>query len=373
MAADDKDDVHGERAFGSEDYMLRQIPLAAILFALGSVALLWPLEFSWPKYLTGAALALGSVGYIVFASIRAFVPGPPRLVLSKDGIRQRLSHGRILHIPWDEVQGVIYFDHRLMNVRGFWQTVRDVPAVLVSPAFYERVMPHQPFMRRPLNWGHFAEPRDGAMLVLFRHDYLGTQRRDLREAIETRWRAFSRHPNAGRPQHEARPVRLVPDWLLPWIAPAVLLIAVLPPAYFIWKPPELSDALRAYYLGDLLDQGGVTARMPDGRITRLLRMDVAGAETPRCDLVTVREAWRFWMPWIAGATCTAGLSLRSGGRAMAAFRLVTETDTVEYELGKFTEQSWIVAKPMGVEEAEVHLCGLGHCGPGTQGNGSGTQ
>jgi hypothetical protein len=373
VVADDGDDIHRERAFGSERYILRQIPLVAILFALGSVALVWPSEFEWQGHLIGAALALASFAYIVFACIRAFVPGPPRLVLAKDGIRQRLSHGRILNIPWDEVQGVLTVDQRLMNVRGFWQTVRDVPAVAVSPAFYERVMPQQPFMRRPLNWGHFAEPRDGTVLVLFRHDFLGTRSQDLREAIETRWRAFSRHPNAGRPQHEVRPVRWVPDWLLPWIVPAVVLFAVLPPAYFIWRPPELSGALRAYYLGELLDKGGVTARMPDGRMTRLLRMDVAGAETPRCDLVTVREAWRFWMPWITGATCTAGLSLRSGERAMAAFRLVTETETVEYELGKFTEGSWIVAKPMGVEEAEALLCGLGHCGPGTQGSGPTTQ
>jgi hypothetical protein len=199
VVADDGDDIHRERAFGSERYILRQIPLVAILFALGSVALVWPSEFEWQGHLIGAALALASFAYIVFACIRAFVPGPPRLVLAKDGIRQRLSHGRILNIPWDEVQGVLTVDQRLMNVRGFWQTVRDVPAVAVSPAFYERVMPQQPFMRRPLNWGHFAEPRNGTMLVLFRHDFLGTRSQDLREAIETRWRAFSRHPNAGRP------------------------------------------------------------------------------------------------------------------------------------------------------------------------------
>jgi hypothetical protein len=373
VVAGDKDDIHRERAFGSEQYMLRQIPLAAILFVLGIATLVWPSEFQWQGHLIGAALALASLAYIVFACFRAFVPGPPRLVLSRDGIRQRLSHGRILHIPWDEVQGVIYVDHRLMNVRGFWQTVRDVPAVLVSPAFYERVMPHQPFMRRSLNWGHFAEPRNGAMLVLFRHDYLGTRPRDLREALETRWRAFSRHPNAARPQHETRPVRLVPDWLLPWVAPAVVLIAVLPAVYFIWWPPALSDALRASYLGDLLDKGGVTARMPDGRMTRLLRMDVAGAETPRCDPVTVREAGRFWVARITGANCTAGLDLRSGERAVAAFRLVTETETVEYELGKFMEQSWLVAAPLGIEEADALLCGLGHCGPGTLGAGQASQ
>jgi hypothetical protein len=282
-------------------------------------------------------------------------------VLSPDGIRQRLSHGRILHIPWDEVQGVVSVDQTVMNVLGFYQTILNVPAVVVSEAFYDRVMPLQPWSRRPLNWGHFAEARKGTVRVLFRPAFLGTRGRDLRHAIETRWRAFSRHPNAKLPSREDESrARVLPMWMARWALPVILVLSALFPLYLILSPTELTEATRSAYLDDLLDKGGVTARLADGRMALLRRGDVATVSIPECEQTRSTS----WMPsHVTAASCSAGLTLPSGERAVAIFRLATETQTVEYQLGKFREQSYLVTAPLSLEEADAASCRLGHCGP----------
>jgi hypothetical protein len=120
------------------------------------------------------------------------------------------------------------------------------------------------------------------------------------------------------------------------------------------------------YLGDLLDKGGVMARLPDGRMALLYRGDVREAGIPECDLETARNPKSFWPPvLVTSASCTARLTLPSRAQAMAVFRLVTETQTVEYAYGKFREQSWLVRAPLSLEEADALLCRLGHCGPDT--------
>jgi hypothetical protein len=309
---------------------------------------------------------LASFAYIVFALWRRYVaPGPPRLVLSPDGIHQRLSHGRILHIPWDEVQGVVSVDQRLINIAGLPQTILAVPAVVVSDRFYDGAMPQQPWLKRPLTWGHFAERGNGGVRILFRPAFLGTRGRDLREAIETRWRAFSRHPNAKLPPCEDEPgaADLAPSWVRRWTPAALLLLAALPALYFTLSA-QLSEETRSSYLDQLLDREGVAARLADGRVVRLRRSEVAAAEIPDCPETTRSKSW---IPsYVATASCTAVLTLPSGERATAVFRLVTQTQTVEYQLGKFREQVARVVAPLSLEEADALLCRLGHCGPGAR-------
>jgi hypothetical protein len=365
VVADDTDDVHQTRAYGSERFLMRYVPIAALLLLLG---LFVGPPRNWPLMGPPVRLALtvGSFAYIVFACWRRFVaPGRPRLVLSTQGIDQRLSHGHILHIPWHEVQDVVSIDHTVVTIRGFRHTTRDVPAVVVSAAFYAREMPHKPWLRRPLNWGHFAEAENETVKIVFRHDYLGTRAPDLRQAIETRWRAFSRHPNAKLPPSpESIGVRRR-SWLPRWVFPAVLLLCALPALYIIWTDvlvEEMSDGTRSYYLGDLLDKTGVTARLADGQMARLRRADVAQVGIPRCE--TTRDRSRTWFRLeITAAVCTAPISLPSGARAVAVFRLVTETQTVEYKLGAFREDHFRVTAPLSLEEADALLCRLGHCGP----------
>jgi hypothetical protein len=367
--ADDKNDVHQTLAYGSERYMIRHVPPVALLLLLGIATQVWPAVYHKPMSIfVGFLLAAASFAYIAFACFRYFIePGRPRLVLSTDGIRQRLSHGRILHIPWDEVQGVVSVDHAFMTIAGMVHTMRDVPAIVVSTAFYDRVMPHQPFLRRPLNWGHFAQGNNGAVRILFPYDYLGTRAQDLRQAIETRWRAFSRHPNAKLPQREEpRRKGLLPPWLVDRAPLIILALFMLIPIYFLWRPAEFSEGSRSGYLGDLLDKSGVTARLADGRMDLLRRWDIGQASIPQCDVQTTREAARLWTAYVSGATCTAHLTLLSGARAVAVFRIGLHTYTTEYQLGKFREQSALVAVPLSLEEADTLLCGRGHCGPGSR-------
>jgi len=365
--ADDKDEVYQTRSYGSERYLIRHVPLAALLFGIG---VLFSSPPTWP--LMGppmrVAITIASFAYIVFACWRRFVaPGRPRLVLSTQGIDQRLSHGHILHIPWHEVQDVVSIDHQVLNVVGVWHSTGDVPAVVVSRAFYERVMPRKPWLRRSLNWGHFAKPGNGTVQILLRFDYLGTRAQDLRQAIETRWRAFSRHPNAKLPPSaESLGVRRR-SWLPRWALPSILLLCAAAALYFIWAfvlVEEWSEGTRSYYLGELLDKGGVTARLADGRMTRLRRGNVSEVGVPQCELT--RDRSRTWFRLqVTAATCTAQLTLPSGPRAVAVFRLVTETQTVEYKLGAFREDQFHVVAPLSLEEADALLCQLGHCGPDT--------
>jgi hypothetical protein len=366
LVVDDKDDVRRTLKYGSERFLIGQIPLVAIPLLLGLTTQVWPSVFPWQGRYLGAALALASAAFILFALFRRFIaPGAPRLVLSPDGIHQRLSHGRILHIPWDEVQAVVSVDQRVMNIAVLVQTILKVPAVVVSKEFYERAMPVQPWLRRPLNWGHFAESGNGGVRILFRAAFLGTRSADLRQAIEARWRAFSRHPNAKLPPRADEPsaADVVPSWLRRWLPAALMLLAALPAFYFTFSA-ELSEGSRSTYLAELLDKGGVAARLADGRMVRLHRSDVAAVGIPECPETTRSESW---IPSPAAtASCTAVLTLPSRERAMAVFRLVSRTETVEYRYGKFRQQSWLVTAPLSLEEADALLCRLGHCGAGTQ-------
>jgi hypothetical protein len=363
---DDKHDVHRTLKYGSERFLIGQIPLAAIFLMLGIATLLWPSDVTWQGQFVGAALAMASFAFIVLALFRRYVaPGPPRLVLSPDGIHQRLSHNRTLHIPWDEVQSVVSVDHRLVNIAGYVQTILKVPAVVVSRAFYDSVMPIQAWMRQPLNWGHFAESDNGVVRILFRPAFLGTRGTELRQAIESRWRAFSRHPAAKLPPRVDEPsaAEMAPSWLRRWMPALLVALAALPAFYFVFSA-ELPEGTRSWHLGEALDKHGVPARLTDGRMVRLRRNDVAAIGIPECPDTTRSKSW---IPAsVATASCTADIILPTGERAIAAFRLVTETQTIEYRYGKFREQSALVAAPLTLEEADAQLCRLGHCGPGTR-------
>ena len=363
--ADAKDDVQQVLKYGSGRYVFRQIPWGAAGLLLGLATQIWPAIFPWLGQMFGAVLAMASFGFIAFALFRRFVePGKPRLVLAPDGIFQRLSHGRILHIPWDEVQDVKSVTQTLVNISALVQTILNVPAVVVSEKFYDSVMPVQPWHKRPLNWGHFAEGGGGKVRVLFRPAFLGTTGKELRAAIESRWRAFSRHPNAQLPprEDELGPEHAIPSWVRRLTPLAFFLLAALPSLYFILTPKELSAGMRSGYLADLLDRTGVPARLADGRIARLRRSDLSAIAVPECPETTRSETW---IPsYIAAATCIAELTLPSGERATAVFRLGTKTYTTEYQLGSFREERAIVTLPLSAEEADALLCRLGHCAPG---------
>src|SRR5262245_44183509 len=135
VVTNDTNDVERTLAYGSERYIFRHIPPVALVLLLGLAMLLWPGGSSpTASVYVGFLLFAAGFGYIVFACLRYFEPGPPRLALSPDGIRQRLSHGRTLHVPWDEVQGVVSVDHTFMSIASIVHTIRDVPAVVVSEA-----------------------------------------------------------------------------------------------------------------------------------------------------------------------------------------------------------------------------------------------
>lgn len=365
VIADDKDDVQRTLKYGSERYVFGQVPLVAILLLLSVATQVWPSVFPWEAQMLGAVVALACFGFIAFALFRRFVePGRPRLVLAPDGIFQRLSHGRILHIPWDEVQDVKSVTQRLVNISGFVQTILNVPAVVVPKKFYGSVMPLPPWHKRPLNWGHFAEGGNGIVRILFRPAYLGTTGKELRAAIESRWRAFSRHPNAKLPpvEDELGPEHAIPSLVRRLAPAAVIVLAALPALFFILLPEKLSEGTRASYLDDHLDKTGVPARLADGSMKRLRRSEIAKAGVPQCPETTRSETW---IPaYIAAASCIADLALPSGQRATAVFRLGTKSYKVEYTPGSFRDEKAVVPVSLSLEEADALLCKLGHCGPG---------
>jgi hypothetical protein len=363
---EDKHDVQRTLKYGSERFLVSQIPLVAVFLVLGIATQLWPSLVPWQGHVIGAALAMASFAFIMFALFRRFVaPGAPRLVLSPDGIHQRLSHNITLHIPWDEVQNVVSADQRLVNISGFVQTILKAPAVVVSKAFYDGVMPTQPWMRRPFNWGHFAEGDNREVRILFRPAFLGTQGTELRRAIESRWRAFSRHPAAKLPPSADEPSAawVAPSWLRRW-TPAIIVGLAALPAFYVLFSAKLPEETRSWHLGQLLDKGRAQARLADGSMVHLRRSDIATVGVPECPDITRSKSW---IPSsIATASCTAQISLRSGEPAIAVFRLVTETQTVEYSYGKVRQQSALVAAEFTLEEADALLCRLGHCGPGSR-------
>lgn len=371
--AGDARSIFATLSFGREKYFLRQVPKVGPLGLLGAL-LLYRLHgdpsSEFGPYLAAYILIIVGVGFTVFSVWRWINPAKPLLVLSPTGIRNSHPVGLNLTIPWGEILGVDSIDIRIWH-RGFYTTHRDVTVVLVSERFYRsRVRPDR-YWHRGEAWKYDFIPKNGIVQVALFHDVLSIPAAVLREAVEQRWRAFSRHPNAKLP-----PVRHVPSrprFLTPGRkrAVAVIIAALALPLIWYWQwvyawlGHDVPEGSAQAYIGQQLDRRSVPARTLDGRMIALRRWDVSSVGSAKCfkDIARLPQSESWTPAYDTTVYCVADLALTSGATATGIIKLVVQTFDMEAQLGKITQGRAIVPASFALEDAERQLCALRSCGP----------
>lgn len=382
-------DVQKPLAFGYDGYFVKQVPFAAGLAALG-VLIFFLVEGEGSRdreaMFAASILIAAGLGFIAYAYYRRAHPHQPVLRLTSSGVRYRIPGVKEVFIPWLDVQSVESIDYSGFNWLGPVRIrFRDITAIAVSKRFYDSQINVGSLFWRGPGWEYLFVPKGDAVQITLHHDMMGLAADELRAAVETRWRAFSDHPNAKLPPVPRKPRApgLLPEWArsrgAKLCAVIALLLLVLPALYFwqwgmAWKSFSLSEGSRQAYLGQLLDQAGVTSRLEDGRVVRLRRDEIVDAADPDCVREIVRDpaGTSFTPAYIASATCTALLKRVSGGHAMAIFKLVIVDASWEDYSGKRHPGSAIATKQLTLEEADAVLCARGYCGQGEGAAGKGT-
>lgn len=187
---DDAEDVHRTLTFSDRKLARQWLWLGIPLLVLGpAIAALHPPRLaSYDGAMLAITLILG-IGITGFALARTIWPGPPLLVLSPQGLRQRIPWVKEVMIPWREVLGVDTVDIAA-RFRGQRVVFPRVTVVLVSRAFYDRHIHVGSWLLRGPGWDANYVLKDALAQVALHHDMLPATAEELRRAVETRWRAF---------------------------------------------------------------------------------------------------------------------------------------------------------------------------------------
>jgi hypothetical protein len=190
MPIENADDVQRTLSFTTQKVVVGSLPLALGLLLLGLVAARFTDRDGAIAGWLLIVFSLVGIGFIVW---RRTTPGPPMLVLSPDGIDLRIIGVKVVRIPWREIRAIDSGD----VVGSVWLsrgptsiTFKDVTSVLVSRSFYEaHIHVDSWFMRGP-GWDANFQPHDEVAKVIIHHEPLSLDPKELRAAIEARWRAF---------------------------------------------------------------------------------------------------------------------------------------------------------------------------------------
>jgi hypothetical protein len=156
-----------------------------------------------PKVTIGAAAAIVvGIGIVALSLLRRFRRGKPVYVLSPAGVHYRGLGMKEIVIPWHEVKGVDTIDstwRHWMTRHPHDMTSRGVTVVLVSKPFYDAHIHRGLFMRGPYWYETKFIPKGDLIQCALHSEIVSVAPRDLREAVEARWRAFRDQPGVVRP------------------------------------------------------------------------------------------------------------------------------------------------------------------------------
>ncbi len=368
-------DVRKTRTFGIENYLFKQVPTAigALLLGIFVLALSRGGGSEADKGLfLGIPLIAGSIIYIAYAFHRRAMPKKPLMELSSDGILYRIAQDKEFRIPWNEVQGLGLIDIDL----GRGGKLRNIMIACVSQDFFDANVPVKSWWKRGPGWRHNFIPKGDVVQIVFHHDVMSVPAEELWNEIETRWRVLSGHPNA--PILPAPRVPKTVTWFGGWTPPPTVrraglaVLAVLAPlAIYFWhwpvvwfSSPDVPDGSASFYLQNLLDRGGVQARVEGNGIAILRGSDLSQAGPASCTTEITRDANRSALlpPYFAGTTlCTARLATTAGTSAVAIFKLVVETTQSPDWEGKMQEYRSLAPASLDEKAADAALCRLGYC------------
>jgi hypothetical protein len=194
------DDVNRVLTFGREKLAQKQLLFAAIAAGVGIIGVLVADDDAQLNYVAWGLIVFG-VGFAGWEFSKTTGKQKPLLVLSPEGLYVHIEGAKEFTIPWSEVRGV-----DAITIEGFRGAVFDnVTVVLVSQAFYDRVIHVDSFFRRGPGWDQYFIPRDGMVQVALHHAFLPVKAEDLLAAVEARYRAFGQPAAAGSGPRPAAP------------------------------------------------------------------------------------------------------------------------------------------------------------------------
>jgi hypothetical protein len=174
------------------------------LFAIAQPGLPPPLET-----LGAAAAIVVGIGIVVLSLWRRFNRGKPVYVLSPTGVHYRGPGMKDIVIPWHEIKGVDTIDitwWHWLAYRSQQLTSRGVIVVLVSKPFYDaHIHIGSLFWRGPYWYETKFIPKGDLVQCALHSDTVSVAPRELREAVEARWRAFRDQPAPARPTGSSVP------------------------------------------------------------------------------------------------------------------------------------------------------------------------
>lgn len=197
-------DLHRTLEYRATTSVARLLPTGLLLIFIGLALLVLADANDKPSsrghYLFIAlAVALG-IGVIAVALRARNWPGKPVFTLSPAGIGHRWV--RQVLIPWHEVQAIETADivtklFNPMSLISGSQTLLyrtslypNVTVIVVSRQFYESVLHVNSFWLRGPGWkGNFILYGDTVQVALH-HELVAADRKQLRQAVTTRWLAF---------------------------------------------------------------------------------------------------------------------------------------------------------------------------------------
>jgi hypothetical protein len=188
--------------------IVRLLPTGLLLIFLGLLILALVVdadrEAVWTYLGVGLCIVLGA-GLSAFTLWRRWNQGKPIFTLSPDGIHYRIPFIKQVLIPWREIQGVDTIDIEAGYWSMLWSTdslryntfiLRGVTVILLPQRFYQQHLHiNSPLLRGPAWKANFI-PKGDLVQMALHHEYVSVGPRGLREAVETRWRAFRDKPAA---------------------------------------------------------------------------------------------------------------------------------------------------------------------------------
>lgn len=190
-------EVNRTLAYRTDGVFLQGVPSALWLCLLGLFGLAIDLGQDIELVVASWALIIVGIGWTALALFRRSRPAPPLFVLSPAGILYRIPWVKEFLVPWAEIQGVDTIDvttwHRATR-NPHEVTFHNVTVVLVPKAFYDRhIFVDSPFLRGP-GWENIFIPKGPSIQMALHHELVSVEPLALREAVESRWRAFRDKP-----------------------------------------------------------------------------------------------------------------------------------------------------------------------------------
>lgn len=174
--------------------MYRFMRSNGIYLALASLVFIVLAEHWWGLMLAIAALVAG-LALTTWGWRRLKHPRNPIYILSTAGIFIHIAGARDIMVPWSEVRDVVTGDIGVTTngvpLRALGKYT-DLTLIVVSQCFYDREIHMDSLYLRGPGWSNVFVPRNGQVAIALHHEYLGTDRAKLRQAVESRWRAAGR-------------------------------------------------------------------------------------------------------------------------------------------------------------------------------------